>query len=209
MALPQGYGWYAGARPQVYRGLEGAWVMRVDTVRTARMLAERPRPEDFPELCLLLQDPRVAATLGGPRPEARVRKDLEASLEHWARYGFGVWLFREPADGRLIGRCGLRHVEVEGQEELELLYALRFESWGCGLATEMAAASLEVGFERLGLEDVVAFTLTTNRASRRVMEKVGMHYERDITHAGLPHVLFRLTAGEWHRGPVREWFPLR
>lgn len=163
------------------------------------MLAGRPCPEDFPEWCQLLQDPRVAATLGGPRPEARVRQDLEASQEHWARYG---------ADGRLLGRCGLRHAEVEGQEEIELLYALRFESWGRGLATEMAAAALEVGFERLCLEDVVAFTLTTNRASRRVMEKVGMRHERDITHAGLPHVLFRITAGEWLRGPVRERFPI-
>lgn len=145
---------------------------------------------------------------GGPRPEARVRKELEASQEHWARYGFGIWMFRDAADGRLIGRCGLRQVEVEGQQEVELLYALRSESWGRGLATEMAAAVLEVGFERLGLGDVVAFTLTTHRASRRVMEKVGMRYERDITHAGLPHVLFRLTAGEWQRGPVRERFPI-
>jgi ribosomal-protein-alanine N-acetyltransferase len=177
--------------------------MRVDTFHTARMLAQRPCPEDFPELCQLLQDPRVAATLGGPRPEARVRQDLEASQAHWARYGFGIWMFRDPADGPLIGRCGLRHVEVEGQQEVELLYALRFESWGRGLATEMAAACLEVGFERLGLEDVVAFTLTTNRASRRVMEKVGMRYERDILHAGLPHVLFRLTAAQWHLGPER------
>jgi [ribosomal protein S5]-alanine N-acetyltransferase len=175
--------------------------MKVDTFHTARMLAERPRPEDFPALCLLLQDPRVAATLGGPRPEARVRQDLEASLEHWTRYGFGIWMFREPADGRLIGRCGLRHVEVEGEEEFELLYALHAESWGHGLATEMAAAVLEVGFERLGLEDVVAFTLTTNRASRRVMEKVGMHYEGNITRADLPHVLFRITAAQWHRAP--------
>ena len=59
--------------------------MRVDTFHTARMLAERPCPEDFPEVCQLLQDPRVAATLGGPRPEARVRQDLEASQAHRAR----------------------------------------------------------------------------------------------------------------------------
>ncbi len=113
-------------------------------------------------------------------------------LAHWERHGFGVWMFRDPADGRLIGPCGLRYAKVEGQEERELLYALRFESWGHGLATEMAAASLEVGLERLGLET----------------EKVGMRYERDITHAGLPHVLFRITAGEWHRGSMRERFPL-
>ncbi|WNG53838.1 GNAT family N-acetyltransferase [Archangium gephyra] len=183
-------------------------MMRVDTFRSARMLAERPGPEDFLEWCQFRQDPRVAATLGGPRPEEHLRRDLDAMLEHWARHGFGVWMWRDPADGRLIGHCGLRHYLVEGQEELELLYALRFESWGQGLATELAAASLEVGFGRLGFEDVVAFTLTTNKASRRVMEKLGMRYERDITHAALPHVLFRITAAEWRRGLVRGRFPL-
>jgi RimJ/RimL family protein N-acetyltransferase len=38
----------------------------------------------------------------------------------------------------------------------------------------------------------VSFTLPHNAASRRVMEKAGLTYERDITHAGLPHVLYRL-----------------
>jgi [ribosomal protein S5]-alanine N-acetyltransferase len=39
----------------------------------------------------------------------------------------------------------------------------------------------------------VAFTLATNQASRRVMEKVGGQFESDIVHAGLPHVLYRIT----------------
>ena len=41
------------------------------------------------------------------------------------------------------------------------------------------------------MRDIVCFTLPTNRASQRVMEKVGFVYERDITHANLPHVLYR------------------
>jgi RimJ/RimL family protein N-acetyltransferase len=44
---------------------------------------------------------------------------------------------------------------------------------------------------------VVCFTLTTNRASQRVMEKAGFEYERDIVHAGLPHVFYRITASGW------------
>jgi RimJ/RimL family protein N-acetyltransferase len=48
--------------------------------------------------------------------------------------------------------------------------------------------------ELLGLDDIVAFTLPTNDASRRVMEKLGFSYERDIEHAGMPHVLYRLHA---------------
>jgi RimJ/RimL family protein N-acetyltransferase len=51
-----------------------------------------------------------------------------------------------------------------------------------------------VAFEDLGLIDVVCFTLPANRASRRVMEKAGFEYERDVVHAGSPHVLYRITA---------------
>ena len=56
-----------------------------------------------------------------------------------------------------------------------------------------------MAFEQLGMTDVACFTLTTNRASQRVMEKVGFEYERDIVHAGLPHVLCRITASEWKK----------
>ncbi len=63
--------------------------------------------------------------------------------------------------------------------------------WGRGLATEIARRALELARDALGREDVVAFTLPGNRASRRVLAKVGMVYERDVVHAGLPHVLYR------------------
>ena len=58
----------------------------------------------------------------------------------------------------------------------------------------MAARSLEVAFQVLGRDSVVAFTLHDNLASRRVMEKNGMTYEKDIIHAGLPHLLYRKRA---------------
>jgi [ribosomal protein S5]-alanine N-acetyltransferase len=56
----------------------------------------------------------------------------------------------------------------------------------------MAKAIVTVAFEHLGMADIVAFTLATNQASRRVIEKVGGQLERDIVHAGLPHVLYRI-----------------
>ena len=70
----------------------------------------------------------------------------------------------------------------------------RLRRWNEGLATELGAASLAVAFGPLGLADVVSFTLPDNRASRRVMEKLGFAFERDTIHAGLPHVLYRLRA---------------
>ena len=66
-----------------------------------------------------------------------------------------------------------------------------------------------MAFERLGMEELVCFTLTINRASQRVMEKAGFEYERDVVHAGQPHVLYRLTASGWReRSRTRAARPL-
>lgn len=164
-----------------------------EAFRTDHLIAERLGARHFGGLCQMNRDPRVMATLGGVRSGEDTQRYLRDNLEHWERYGFGIWVFRDGRDGSFVGRGGLRNVRVDGEDEVELSYALRAGYWGRGLATEMAGAILEVAFGRLGLEEVVAFTLPTNRASRRVMEKNGFRYERDIVHAGLPHVLYRLT----------------
>lgn len=162
------------------------------TFRTDRLIAERLRGEDLDELCRMHHDPRVMATLGGLRSDEQTQQFLRDNLRHWDRHGYGLWMFRAKAGGRFVGRGGLRHVHVGGHDEVELAYALMAEFWGSGLATEMAKAIVTVAFAHLGMADIVAFTLATNQASRRVMEKVGFQFERDIVHAGLPHVLYRL-----------------
>ena len=169
------------------------------TFGTNRMIAERLRVEDLDELCRMHQDPRVMATLGGLRSDDQTRQFLRDSLRHWDRYGYGLWMFRAKPDGRFVGRGGLRNVHVGGHDEVEVAYALMAAFWGRGLATEMAEALLTVAFEHLGRADIVAFTLPTNRASRRVMEKVGCTFERDIVHAGQPHVLSRIKREEYVR----------
>ena len=175
----------------------------VETFRTDRLIAERLRDEHFDELCRMHRDPRVMATLGPPGAPDGLLSDgethqfLRRHLDHWDRYGYGLWAFRDRVDARFVGRAGLYNTHVGGQDEVELAYALMAEYWGRGLATEMAGAILSVAFERLGMEELVCFTLTTNRASQRVMEKVGFEYERDVVHAGQPHVLHRITASDW------------
>jgi RimJ/RimL family protein N-acetyltransferase len=163
-----------------------------DAFITARLHATRIASDDFPDYYRLYADERVRAWLGGgPFSEANVRAALETALTHWQQHGFGIWTLREAAGGQFVGRVGLRHCQVEGAAEIELLYTLLSEFWNQGLATEAAQAALEVGLVKLRLPSVVAFTLPTNIASRRVMEKCGMLYERPIVHADLPHMLFR------------------
>ena len=88
---------------------------------------------------------------------------------------------------------------VEGKSEVEVLYALRPDFWGNNLATEMARAVVQFVFGRLRLMELVAYTLPTNAASRRVMEKCGFEYEKEIVHAGLPHVLYRLHVQRFNK----------
>jgi ribosomal-protein-alanine N-acetyltransferase len=176
----------------------------LETFSTDRLIAERLRDEHFDELRRMHRDLRVMATLapaGAPNcgvlSDEETQQFLHRHLDHWNRYGYGLWVFRDKADGRFVGRAGLYNTHVGGNDEVELAYALVAEYWNRGLATEMARAILRVAFEQLQMTGVVCLTLTTNRPSRRVMEKVGFEYERDAIHAGLPHVLYCMTALEW------------
>ena len=160
---------------------------------TARLRASRLSIADVATLSAMHRDPRVMATLGGVRTAARTRRFVDANVRHWERYGFGLWMFRDPDDGRFVGRGGLRHVTLHGCPEVEIAYAVSAEFWGRGLGTEIGTACVAVA-EQLGLPNLVAFTLPHNRGSRRVMEKLAFRYEREIVHAGLPHVLYRRSA---------------
>jgi len=136
-------------------------------------------------------DERVMATLGGVRTEEQTQEYLRTNLDHWDRYGFGLWMVRDASGHDIIGRALVRHLDVEGAAEVEIGYALHAPWWGRGLATEIANRCLVIGHGNPGLASLVAITLPTNDGSRHVMEKVGMRYERDVTHAGMQHVLYR------------------
>lgn len=171
----------------------------LDIFHTDRLIAERLRSEHFDELCRIHQDPKVMEKLAGVRSHDWTRQYIQDNIEHWQRYGYGLWVFRDKADEQFAGRGGLRNTHVGGNDEVELFYSFMPEFWGKGLATEMAKAILNIGFEQLNLMDVVCFTWPTNRASQRVMEKVGFKYDRDITYCELPHLFYRITASEFRQ----------
>ena len=166
------------------------------SLTTERLQLSRVRAEEFDEYLAYYQNAEGMATLGGVRSVEEVQQWLQRNLEHWDRYGFGWWTMRARASGAFVGRGGLRHVLIEGQDEIELGYGLLPEFWGQGLAVEMSREALRLGFGVLGINSIVAFTLPTNRQSQRVMEKVGMRFERDVMWAELPHELYRIDCAQ-------------
>jgi [ribosomal protein S5]-alanine N-acetyltransferase len=174
-----------------------ATVSTVNEVHTRRLVGAPLAPANFAEIRLLHGDPRVMATLsadGNILTDAQTHAFLDRAARHWELYGFGLWLFRDAHAAEFVGYGGIKHAVVEGTDQVELSYAVRFDSWGNGFAVEMSDAALTLGFEQLHLERIVAFTLPHNRRSRRVMENCGFTFQRDITHAGLLQVLYALDA---------------
>lgn len=166
-------------------------------LRTARLVLTRIVAADLDDLCRMHRDPDVMATLGGLRSDEVSADILRQLMAHWETHGFGYWMARDPDSGAFVGRGGLRRVVVGGGDEIEVGYALMPEYWSRGLATELARECVRVGFEALGQQELVAFTLPTNYASRAVMQRVGFLYERDVIWSGMPHVLYRLPVEVW------------
>ena len=155
-------------------------------------MAERVTAAHWLDLRRMDEDEAFMALLGGVRDTAGTVAYLEMNVKHWADHGFGMWMLRDAASSAIVGRAILRHLDVEGADEVEVGYGFLPEYWGRGLATEIAQACVRIGFEQLGLSSLVAITTPMNLASQRVMTKAGLAYERNIIHAGVPHVLFRI-----------------
>jgi ribosomal-protein-alanine N-acetyltransferase len=186
-----------------------------EAIETARLRGERIRPEHEADVVRMEQDPRVFPTLWGrPQPPtvADVREGLDRQRDHWERHGFGVWLLRDRGGSAMAGRGGLQYTTVSGELEVEVVWAIVADRWNEGLATELAHAAVHTAFTELGLPGLVGVTLPHNGGSRRVMEKAGFAYERDVVHADLPHVLYRLPrpvpAGPAANVPIASRRPL-
>lgn len=167
-----------------------------------RLRPERPWKEHLGLYRGLFAAPAVAEALwpnAHERPPAdrRAAEILARDLAHWQRESFGPWVFFETASGSFVGRGGLRRTTLAGRDTVELLYAVHPQHWGSGYATEMATLAIAQA-RRLGLGEVVGFAAITNGASRRVLEKAGLHFEAFFQHAGLSHWLGRWSPATEH-----------
>ncbi len=165
-------------------------------------LALRPfTAADVDEAHALWTDPALRRYLWGDvvLGRAAAADVLRASAADFSGRGFGLWRLHDRASGALIGFCGCR---TSGGPEPELVYGLRPAWWGQGLAVEAATAVLDHVFFTLLHPDVVAATDPPNRASVRVMEKLGLSWARRGTVNGLDTVFYRLARATWrrHRG---------
>ena len=113
------------------------------------------------------------------KTEEDARRYLTAGpMAMYALHGFGLCAIDRTKDRSTIGMCGL--IRREGLEDVDIGYALVPAARGQGFAREAARSVLEYGLATLGIDRIVAITDPDNVASTRVLEAIGMRFERHI-----------------------------
>ena len=166
---------------------------------TDRLVLEPLIPVHAPALAALHKNPSVMHHLGGAWDRDQADGWLNEKLDHWKDNGFGHYLLRYKETNEPIGRAGVRLLNVNGQNETELGYVLEPSSWGRGLAVEAGMAVCAWTFANVvSINSIIVLMKVEHSASRRVAEKLGGSYERDILHAdpfaemSSPHALYRI-----------------
>jgi ribosomal-protein-alanine N-acetyltransferase len=153
--------------------------------------------EDLPTLIEQRSDPDVYKYLGGTKlqnPEA-LAKRIRFYMSCYDTHGFGTSVMIWKPTGQVIGSAGLQ--PLDGTDEIEVGYSMIKEFWGKGIGTEAARAWMDHGFNHAGLDRIVAVAHTGNRASRHIMEKLGMTYEKTEVHYGAECAFYAISKLEF------------
>jgi RimJ/RimL family protein N-acetyltransferase len=180
-------------------------------LETERLVLRRLTMADVDNLVELDGDPDVMHFITGGRPTPRdeiVNEDLPAFLGYYERFGcYGFWAAIEKSTGAFLGWFHFRPAEESAPGEAELGYRLHKSAWGKGYGTEGSRALIRKGFTELGVQRVLATTMTVHIASRRVMEKAGLSLTRTF-HQPWPYTIegdehgdveYALTKADWER----------
>jgi RimJ/RimL family protein N-acetyltransferase len=157
-------------------------------LRTERLLLRQWRDDDLDALAPMYADPEVMRYIrdGSVQSREETAAHLDRMRQHWDEHGFGLFAAELVTTGELTGWVGLAvpYFLPEVMPAVEIGWRLGRSFWGAGLATEGARAALRFGLVDRGLERLVSIRQVENLRSARVMEKIGLTFDRRTTVPG-------------------------
>jgi [ribosomal protein S5]-alanine N-acetyltransferase len=178
----------------------------MNILETSRLVLREFCLEDAEALTAVLGDPETMRYYPAALDRAGVEQWIARNLRRYATDGHGLWAMVGKETGELIGDCGLTRQDVDGTNEMEIGYHVRRDLWRRGLATEAARACRDHGFTAFPLERLVSIIRVENVPSHRVAEKNGMTLWKEVTRAGLTHVVYALRRERWAAaGRTENW----
>jgi RimJ/RimL family protein N-acetyltransferase len=174
---------------------------------TERLRLRQWRDADKAPFAAINADARVMQYFPARLDRKQSDKLLGELQNHIDYNGWGVWAVEEKATGTLLGGVGIQipAPDLPVFPCVEIAWRLAAAQWGKGFATEAARGALRVGFEQLGLPEIVAFTPMTNLRSREVMIRLGMRdTSQSFDHPAVPegnplrkHCLYFMSRKQW------------
>lgn len=111
---------------------------------------------------------------------------------HYLEHGFGRWAVIGKENHVFLGWCGLKSNE-EGYVDIGFRFFREF--WGNGYASEAAKKSVELGFQKFGLNEIIGRTAQQNLGSIKVLEKIGMsHFKKGECHGIEDALYFKIVS---------------
>ena len=183
----------------------------VPELHTKRLVLREWRDEDLEPFAALNSDPEVMRFMPYLLTRGACSQRIQSIRDHFYEHGFGLWAVEVRDAAPFIGFVGLSIPRFQAPFTpcVEIGWRLAREAWGQGFAAEAARAAVAFGFNELGLQEILSFTVPENVRSRRVMERLGMKHDpaEDFDHPllaeGHPlrkHVLYRLPRPALEKG---------
>ncbi len=167
-------------------------------LETDRLQLRQFRYEDVDRAADIFSNPHVMRYVSsGVQTKEQTKTRIELFLKGWEERGFGIWAIVHKQTDQLMGRGGL--VYLDGTPEVELGYLLDQPYWNQGFATEFSCAALRFGFEQINLDRIVAIAQPANIASQRVMQKVGMTFEKTAHYYKTDVVYYAISKHEFYK----------
>ena len=183
-----------------------------EEIETNRLLLRHFTPNDVDDLYQIYSNPELFKYMLNEISTEKLllwkqtRAIIHSLMNNWQKHHFGVWAVVDKKHQKLIGHCGFKF--LENTAEVQIGYLLNKSYWGRGLATEAASAALNYGFKIANLERIVAIAKPENIASCRVMEKLGMKYEKDAYYYNNHVVYYSMTRSQFAQFSKKAIFPL-
>jgi len=153
----------------------------VKVLETERLILRRLAIGDDEFILELLNEPSFMRNIGdrGVRTSADARRYIsDGPVASYERFGFGLYLVELKKTQSSIGICGL--LKRESLPDVDIGFAFLPRYWSRGYASESAAAVMTYAREVLGLKRVVAITDPDNEGSIRVLQRLGLKFDRMI-----------------------------
>ncbi len=153
----------------------------MNILETERLVLREFTADDAAFILELVNDPSFIRNIGdrGVRSLEDAQRYIETGpIASYARNGFGLWLVQLKGSGESIGMCGL--IKRDILEDVDIGYAFLPRFWSKGYAVESARAVRDYGQNVTGLNRLVAITNPANESSIRVLEKIGLKFEKMV-----------------------------